>query len=42
MLARIPSHRLTEWMAFCRLKAARDKEAIERARDADEVIDHGA
>lgn len=39
MLARVPSHRLSEWMAFFALKATRDKDAVDRAREADEVID---
>lgn len=39
MIARIPSHRFTEWMAFFELKATRDKEARRKASEADEVVD---
>ena len=39
MLARVSSHQLSEWLAFSRLKAERDKEAARKASEADEVVD---
>lgn len=39
MLARVSSHQMSEWMAFSRLKAERDKDAMKKAGEADEVVD---
>lgn len=37
MLRRVSSLEMTEWMAFLKLKADRDREAVKRAREEQDM-----